>query len=142
MTAAELEDLVDRFSNRTLPHSEWTHRAHLSVGMWHVHNCGAPDALARLRRAIRSLNDVHGTPNSATRGYHETITRAYVILIADYLASCPAEMPLDERVGRFLSGPLAAKDLLLRFYTSGRLMSVEARAGWVEPDLAPISASG
>ena len=141
MTPAELEDLVTRFNNRTLPHSEWTHHAHLSVGMWHVHQYGAEDALVRLRSAIRRLNDVHGTPNSPTRGYHETITRAYVIVLADYLEGCPGEMPLAERVTRFLAGPLAAKDLLLQFYSRERLMASAARASWLEPDLRAIRSS-
>lgn len=32
----------------------------------------------------------------------------------------------------------ADKRMLLRFYSRDRLMSPEARAGWVEPDLAPF----
>ena len=34
---AQLDDFVARFRERTLPKSEWTHAAHLSVGAWHVH---------------------------------------------------------------------------------------------------------
>ena len=40
MTDAELEDLVRRFAERTLPKAEWTHAAHLAVGLWHVSRYG------------------------------------------------------------------------------------------------------
>lgn len=72
------DEVVARFTACRLSHSEWTHQAHLAVGLWHVHHYGADEALTRLRVGIRRLNGSHWTPNSATRGYHETITRAYV----------------------------------------------------------------
>jgi hypothetical protein len=105
--------------------------------MWHVHRFGADEALSRLREGIRRLNDSHGTPNSETRGYHETITRAYVTLIAGYLTGCNGQ-PLATSVGSLLESPLAGKDYLLRFYSKDRLMSREARAAWVEPDLRDL----
>lgn len=99
---------------------------------------GADEALARLRVGIRQLNDSHGTPNSATRGYHETITRAYVELLAEYLSRVPQTMPLAECVAGLFASPLGAKQALLHFYTRERLMSSEARTTWVEPDLLPL----
>ena len=137
-SAESIDDLVGRFAARTLPHAEWTHRAHLMVGAWHVHRHGPDDALARLRAGIRALNDAHGTPNTATSGYHETVTRAYVRLLGEFLGACPIEMPLAERVAAILAGPLAARDVLSKFYSRERLMSAAARAAWVEPDLAPL----
>jgi hypothetical protein len=133
----ELEDLVIRFQAPTLPHREWTHHAHLSVGMWHVHHFGAEEALDRLREGIRRLNDSHGTPNSASRGYHETITRAYVTILAGYLASCGGK-PLVDSVTSLLASRTAGRDYLLQFYSRARLMSVEARAAWIEPDLGDL----
>ena len=132
----DVEDLVARFSGCTLPKEEWTHQAHLTVGLWHVRHYGADDALFRLRTGIRRLNDSHGTPNSATRGYHETITRAYVMLLRDFLAARPES--LEHQVTTLLTSAVAEKDYLLRFYSSERLMSPEARAEWVAPDLAPL----
>jgi len=133
----DVVDLVARFSGCTLPKEEWTHRAHLTVGLWHVRQYGSDDALTRLRAGIRRLNDSHDTPNSATRGYHETITRAYVVLLTDFLTGHP--VPFDEQVTRLLASPVAQKDYLLRFYSSERLMSLEARAEWVAPDLAALA---
>ncbi|MDB4970628.1 MAG: hypothetical protein JWN44_6317, partial [Myxococcales bacterium] len=136
VTGAALEDLLERFFDRTLTHAEWTHAAHLAVGAWHVDRHGLEEALPRLRIAIRALNDSHGTKNSETSGYHETITAAYVRLLAAALAR--ATTPLSSRVETILAGPLADKTFLFRFWSRDQLMSPAARAAWLPPDLAPL----
>src|SRR5204863_2084826 len=92
-----LDDLASRFVACTLPKGDWTHLAHLKVGAWHVDRYGPAEALARLRAGIRRLNDFHGTVNSATSGYHETVTAAYVRLLAAFLETCPAGVPFEKR---------------------------------------------
>jgi hypothetical protein len=134
-----LDDLVARFQTCTLPRAEWTHLAHLRVGAWHVHHFGAEAALARLRAGIRALNDSHGTANTDTGGYHETITVAYVRLLDDFLSACNPAQSLEDRVQAVVDGPLAHRTLLLRFWSKDLLMSPSARRGWVPPDLAPIA---
>jgi hypothetical protein len=109
------------------------------VGLWHVHRYGAEHALVRLRKGICVLNESHGGVNSATNGYHETITAVYVQLLARYLESSATEMPLDMRAFHLLASRLAAKDVLFTFYSRERLMSTTARAGWLDPDVAPVS---
>jgi hypothetical protein len=130
--------LANRFTALTLTKEAWTHAAHLTVGAWHVDRYGPAEALTRLRDGIRRLNESHGGVNSATDGYHETITAAYVALLHAYLAACAPGVPLDTCVERLLASPVAARDMLLTFYSRERLQSVEARARWVEPDLAPL----
>ena len=129
---------VARFVARAIPHAEWTHLAHLAVGAWHVDRYGTDAALTRMRVGIRRLNDSHGTPNSASSGYHETITRAYVRLLQEFLTACLSDLPLHERVTRLTASQLADRSVLLTFYTRETLMSEQARAEWVEPDLAPL----
>ncbi len=137
MTDAELEDLVRRFTELTLPKAEWTHAAHLSVGLWHVCRYGRDDALVRLRAGITRLNESHGTVNSATGGYHETITRAYTNLLSDFAAR-HSDKTAAERVTALLADPLADRKALLSFYSRPRLESSAARLDWVEPDLEPL----
>jgi hypothetical protein len=138
MTDAELEDLVRRFRACQVPRPEWTHAAHLAVGLWHVSQYGRDDALTRLRAGIRRLNESNGVVNSATSGYHETITWAYVQLLAAF-AERHADVPVGERVARLLAGKLADRSALLRFYSRARLESADARLALVEPDLAPLA---
>jgi hypothetical protein len=134
----QLDDFVARFHERTLLKSEWTHAAHLSVGAWHVHRFGVEEAVNRLRRGIRALNDSHGTANTDSGGYHETITRAYAHLIAEFLDRRPQSSTLVQRVGALLASPLAHKDALLEYYSKDRLMSAAARREWNCPDLKPL----
>ncbi len=133
-----IEDLARQFLARTLPKPAWTHQAHLRVGAWHVDRFGAAQALPRLRDGIRRLNDAHGTANTPTGGYHETVTAAYVALIAAFLAAADATLPLDAKIDQMLASPLADRAALLRFWSKDRLMSPDARAAWVDPDLAPL----
>lgn len=138
MAVFALDDLVSQFIACRLPRAEWTHLAHLRVGAWHVHHEGPDTALASLRERIRALNEHHGTPNSATSGYHETITVAYVRLIEEFLRKFADDTPLAARVDVLVSGPLAEKDLLLAFWSREVLTSEPARRGWVPPDRAPL----
>jgi hypothetical protein len=136
--ASRLTALVAAFRARTLTHAEWTHAAHLSVGAWYVSEHGAAEALVRLREEICRLNDAHGTVNSATSGYHETITAAFVRLLDEELARFAPDVPLDRRIEGMLAGPLGSSRVLLAFWSKEVLMSPRARAAWVEPDLAPL----
>lgn len=134
-----LDDLGARFERCAIPAQEWTHAAHLVVGLWHVHRCGADDALVRLRSGIRRLNECHGGVNSETSGYHETITAVYVQLLAQFLASSRTALSLDMRALELLADPLADRDMLCTFYSRDRLGSPAARCEWVEPDLAEVN---
>jgi len=133
-----VDAIASRFQAAAIAKAEWTHEAHLTMGAWHVARFGSEQALDRLRAGIRALNDAHGTVNSDTGGYHETITRAYVLLIAAFLGARPAGEEIDASVAALLASPLAARDALLRHYSRERLFSVAARRGWVEPDLQPL----
>jgi hypothetical protein len=136
---APLHELAGMFRAATLPRAQWTHLAHLRVGAWHVHHFGAIESLVRLRHGIRALNVANGVANTPTGGYHETITAAYVTLIDAWLEhEADPTVPLEQRVDRMLSGPIADRTALLRFWSQETLMSPAARAAWVPPDLAPL----
>jgi 4-hydroxy-tetrahydrodipicolinate synthase len=139
-TAAEIEHLTKRFLDAAVPASEWTHRAHLTVGATLVHRLGPSGALAEMRAGILRLNQAHGTPETPTRGYHETITRAYVELFAAFFHTLP-RLPGDSlaaRVAAVLASPLADKAALLTYYERDTLYSPAARAGWLPPDRAAL----
>jgi hypothetical protein len=139
MASRSLDELAAAFHSCTLPRDEWTHTAHLRVGAWHVHHHGATEALALLRTRIRRLNEHHGTANTATGGYHETITAAYVRLIEEFLATFARDVPLEERVDALLAGAIGERSVLLRFWSKEVLGSPRARAEWVDPDLRPLA---
>jgi len=138
----DLDEFARQFDAKEIPRRLWTHGAHLAVGLWHVDRYGPDAALERLRRGIRSLNEHYGNQNTESAGYHETITRAQVALLADFLRRSDASSPLLERYAQLMASPLADRGVLFRFYTREYLMSNRARAVWAEPDVAPLSAEG
>jgi hypothetical protein len=135
--AVELDALVTAFRAAMLPRDRWTHAAHLAVGTWHALELPADAALAAMRTGILGLNESHGTANTDTGGYHETITCFYMAVLARFAAGHPG-LSRVEIVRALLAGPIADRGYPLRFYTRDRLMSVAARRGWVPPDLRPL----
>jgi hypothetical protein len=132
----QVASLVARFADATLPQAEWTHRAHLTVALWYAAHHPPAEALDLVRAGILRLNAVHGVPTTPTRGYHETITRFYLRLVAHHLEQAPTGA-WDVRANRLVDA-LGSRDLPLRHYSEARLKSAEARAGWLEPDLRPL----
>jgi hypothetical protein len=135
--AAEVERVVAGFMDGTLPHAEWTHRAHLTVALWYATHHDAAEALDLVRAGILRLNAAHGVPTTPTRGYHETITRFYMHLVGHFVEQEKSAGDWAERANRLVTR-YGHRELPLRHYSEARLKSAEARAGWVEPDLLPL----
>lgn len=85
-------------------------------------------ALERMRAGIQALNAANGIPQTETGGYHETLTRFWLTLVRKHWAGEWAPF----------WAVLGDKKLPLRHYSRERLMSREARSGWLEPDLQPL----
>ena len=135
---AALPTLIEQFLAGELPKAEWTHEAHLRVGLWHLLNFAPDVAMSRLREGILRLNAAHGTPNTDRSGYHETITQFYVWVIHDFVAHCDRRRPFDELAAELVASH-GIRDLPLRFYTRERLNTPEARRHVVLPDLPPAN---
>ena len=131
----EVEALVRGFERCEISREAWTHEAHLTVALWYATRHDVEEATRRMRDGIHRFLDTHGVVSTPTSGYHETITICWVRIIAAFAGERPGESVAS------LANALAehgTRDLLLRHYTSDHLMSIEARARWVEPDLAPL----
>lgn len=137
---AQIDAVVQGFRNRTLPVADWTHQAHLAVGLWHVAHFGETAAKALLRDGIRSYNEAVGTPNNDMRGYHETVTLYYAWAAARYLDMMPPPALVD-RVNGFVESPLGSKDGIFTFWSRDLILSVAARRAWIAPDIMPLDAA-
>ena len=130
---AEIEHIGDGLRNRTLPKSEWTHKAHVAAAVWVLDQYGQAAEVVT-PDMIRCYNESVGGVNSDQEGYHHTITLASLRAIA----SVAGRGSLCERTNRVLSAGFDRPDWLFRHYRRDRLFTVDARRGWVEPDLAPL----
>ena len=133
----ELRALVDAFEACTLTRAEWTHAAHVSVAVWYVLWYGSAAATDRARTGIQRLNAVHGVPMTPTGGYHETLTRFYIWLVARELRATRIDASLAE-IANAVVAACDDRGIPLEYYSRDRLMSWEARTSWVEPDLRPL----
>ena len=133
MTDAEIEALVRSFEDGSLPRSEWTHASHLLVALWYMNCHSVEDATRLIRDGLRR----YGSLNGRVSRYHETITLAWVAVVARFLARCDRAQPISV-LAEMLLDAYGDKDYLLRYYSREVLMSDAARLGWVHPDLGPI----
>lgn len=134
MTDFEIESFIRSFEDCSLPRSEWTHAHHLIMALWYIRRHGREEATPLIRDGIRRFNTRHGN----YKGYHETITLAWIALIDRFIRSKEDDKNIASLSAELLEG-CGERDYLLRFYSRERLFSDEARRGWVAPDLGPLS---
>jgi hypothetical protein len=126
----EIDELVRLFELCELPGERWTHRAHLAVAATYLGRYPLNEATDRARTHIWRYNESRGN----LTGYHETITVAFMRLVARELgrtASTRADL-VNDLAGR------CRVDWLLAYYSRERLWSAEARAEFTPPDLCPL----
>ena len=124
---------------RTLPKRDWTHAAHFAAAVWLIAGQSALDPERDMPRLIRAYNTATGVANTDSEGYHETITLASLRAVRAFLAGLPdSRLPLYVACNALLATELGRRDWLLAYWSRERLFSVEARRGWVEPDLAAL----
>ncbi|MFE5592816.1 hypothetical protein [Streptomyces sp. NPDC056549] len=110
------------------------HREHVHLTWLAVRRVGMPEAVALVGEGIRRTATAAGAPQK----FHVTMTRAWVELVARRAGESG---PQDFAAFAGAHAELLDKNLLARFYRPATLASPEARAAWVEPDLAPLDAA-
>lgn len=129
------QTLWEAFVGCTLTSDQWTHEAHVRTAFLHAQRYALDEAHLRLRAGIIRLNERHGLVETSTRGYFETLTRVWLVLVADARARSRAtnSRELLERCPE-----LQDRALPTRFYSKELLTSVRARAVFVTPDRSPL----
>jgi hypothetical protein len=107
--------------------------AHLRVAWLHLARYELDEAHLRMRVGIIRLNTAHGLVETPQRGYHETLTRVWLVLVR---AARRHGAGADST--SVLSLPGLERAAPLAFYRRDRLFSVEARATFLPPDLAEL----
>ena len=125
-----MPELLDKFVDTTLPSDQFHHQQHVQVAWLFVRKFGMPRALSEFTRALKRFADAKG----ATGLYHETITWAFLLLIADRQAQCAAAT--WEAFAQANPDLLVWKPSILDRYYSKELLSSElARRAFLMPDL-------
>jgi hypothetical protein len=113
----------------------FSHREHLELAWTYLDRYPFERAYEAVAAAVRHVARLHGAPDR----YHETLTRAWLLLVAVHRSWQPGDS-FDEFIAAHPR--LLDRTLLNGHYTHERLMSPQAREAWTEPDLRPLPAVG
>ena len=126
------EQLIEAFESTELAGDQFSHAEHVRVAWHYLSQASLHEALTRFTVALQRFAAAKGVPDK----YHETITVAYMLLIAERL---------EGRRGLSWTEFAAANPDLLtrtpsplaRYYTEDTLQSDRARRSFVMPDRIP-----
>ena len=133
---ADIERIGRGLIDRSLPKAEWTHAAHFAAALWLLRR---PDMIPSrdMPGFIRAYNEATGVPNTDTGGYHETITLASLRAARAWLAE-RSHLSLHVVLTELMASPFGRSEWLLSYWTKPVLFSVDARSGWIGPDVKPL----
>ena len=130
------DKLQQAFEDCTLPLAAWTHRAHVRMAFLYASQHLPADSLERMRTSIQKYNASRQIPESLERGYHETITVAFMRLVHHAIRQTGPFVTSEVFCERHPE--LLEKSVLSQYYTKDRLRTAEAKRQFVEPDLAAL----
>jgi hypothetical protein len=123
------EALLEGFEQGTIPATDFHHAEHVRVAWMYLRRYPLPDALSRFINSLKRFAAGHGVPGL----YHETITVAFVLIIAERLGGAPELSWTD--FAAINPDLLSWKpSVLATFYTEETLASERARRSFVMPD--------
>src|SRR5438270_9912037 len=127
-----LDDFVSQWERTVLPKAEWTHSAHIAVGAYYVVRYGA-SAFDQMKTGLLRYAAAVGIHNTDTSGYHETLTRLWIEILARTVGTYSD--PLEAaRFAVLTFGDF--RDLPRLYYSFDVTLSIAARRAWVPPDLS------
>jgi hypothetical protein len=129
-------ELLETFLQGGIEPKRFDHRAHVRVTYLLLHAHGFEGALERLRSGLRGIFAKTGLVETPERGYHETVTQAWVRLVDATIRYHGAES--DSRAFCNENPQLGHRRLTRMYYTKDRLLTQQAKDEFVEPDIAPL----
>ena len=132
MLALSDEEFVRSFEDCTLPGEQFHHADHIRLTWILLRSGDVETAGNRIASAIVRFATHNGSPAK----YHETVTRAWLRLVAAAMEATPSVGSFEEFARAHPE--LLDKGLLLKYYSARLLQGDEARMEWVEPDIAPL----
>jgi hypothetical protein len=128
--------LLAQFRDGSLPLRSWCHRTHVRVAYLLLLRLPASAAHAEFRTCLQAYNRRHDVPDHLTSGFHETLTAAWLRLVASRMPP-PGQCP-DSEAFCAANPELLDRSFLRRFYSPERIATWEAKRSFVEPDLQPL----
>jgi hypothetical protein len=121
------EEFVRAFESCELSPDAFHHRDHIRLAAIYVSRHGTAEATERFKASLRRFAANIGKSDK----YHETITVAWIQLVAHAMTTKPGGAPSD-------FAELLDKNYIGRFYSPVLLATAAARTDFVEPDRTPL----
>ncbi len=122
---------LDALETGALTPSNFDHRAHLRAGFLYLARHDFPSACVAMKCTIVGFAARHGKASL----YHETLTVAYLALIAERRADEPAHVRFDDFMARYPE--LEDMAYFRRYYPAGSLDDPDARRTFFLPRPRP-----
>jgi len=122
-------ELVSEFEQGRVA-GDFRHADHVRVAYAYVAELPLLDAVAKFSAALRRFASARGKPNL----YHETITWAYLFLIAERMARAERQESWEEFAARNADLLLWKDGVLDRYYADATLESDLARRQFIMPE--------
>lgn len=128
---SEIDAVLAGFESCTTAKDDFTHRSHLTVAVYYLHDLSQPRATEKMRTGLLLFLDHHGVGREK---FHETLTVFWIKTVRDFLVRLSPELSLLEMTNRAIES-LSDSRLVFEYYSEELLRSDEAKNRWVEPDL-------
>jgi hypothetical protein len=133
------ETFLQQFESTAWPKAAWHHRQHFKLACLYLRRHPLETASVKISKNIKADNKAHGVEESLTSGFHETMTQAWLRLV--HFTLCQ-NGPAENADAFFEQNPQLSEKKVLRFFcTRERLLSAEAKATFIEPDLIALPQS-
>ena len=125
------QELIRCFEAAEEPPGGFHHREHVRVAWSYLRRDPWLTALERFRSGLRRFAEARGKPEL----YHETITTAFVVLIAERLDACGRDSSWEEFAARNADLLAWKPSILDRYYRPETLASDRAKRVFLLPDI-------
>jgi hypothetical protein len=131
-----LDSFILNWEAGVLPKAAWTHSAHVAATAYRAFDRSAGETFASMKQGIIHYNACVGTVDGPDSGYHETLTRFWSQVIAEFTHRGGYASRLDAArasVGEFGED----RDLHRMYYSFDVVRDRRARREWIPPDFSP-----
>ena len=126
------EEFVSAFEACQLSNEDFHHRDHIRLAWIYLQRYPELEARERMAAAIRKFAAHHGKSDK----YHETMTVAWLRLVADATTRLTGDAGFDELTTA--APELLDKSTIQKYYSTAALATEAARTTWTEPDVQPL----
>jgi hypothetical protein len=130
------ESFLRDFEACNLRAEDWHHREHIKVAYLLLMRFPLEVAIGRMRTGLQALNAAQGVPDRPDRGYHETMTQAWMRLVDFTIRQCGPARDAEQFLEQHPE--LAHPSAMNLFYSQQRLRSPAAKLDYLPPDLHPL----